>query len=843
MRVLYRSVLGAVAPIVFSLSLAASAHAQVTADSGQNTWSLGTSQNGETPISQRLDFSDQVEGAHILLPLSDGARVFEIQSVSRAVLGDVSLVGEWVDADGTFHLTQGGAGLSGRIEIGNEIILLRPAGDGRVDLISATSSHFADMREEERLVVAQGRAIARASEQGVVPVVSHITPDFERRYGLATRLRAQDLVFAINEALALDGEAVRLELIAVRDADTGTGSEPGISFETVDGISAEVIVSAVLPSSRTVQVNDTATAFATVINAGAETATACGLQLTGSDPSGAFTYQTTSAANVPTGTANTVIDIAPGAAQSFVFGFTPSAVFEPGGDLPLEFFCSNRASAPITPGVNTLWFSASANPVPDIVAISEVGAGSGLNTVAGVVDIIDRQRNGAFVVATTNVGVTGNITVSAAPTNGNLPLTVRVCQTNPTTGACLSPTAASVSLSIAANDTPTFAVFVIGSVPIGHDPANNRIQVEFRENGNLRGATTVAVRTLMSAPVLPTVSFLYSDADVILPAHFRNGPVAAADNTPIDNAITNPGATLGRVLFYDRRLSANNTISCASCHSQATGFSDTTTFSAGFEGGLTGRHSPGLSNARYYSRGNFFWDERADTLEDQVLMPIQDSVEMGLTLEEAVSKVAAEDFYGPLFTAAFGDSEVTSDRMSRAMAQFVRAMTSADSPFDQALADGPLGSQAFRANFSESEFLGLQLFMPVPGSDIQDVGCGACHNTLAHISDDIHNIGLDLVDTDEGAGNGEFKSPSLRNVGVRTHFMHDGRFTTLADVIDHYNTGVNDNPNVDQRLRNGPNPQILNLSDEESAALEAFLHTLTDNAFLTDPRFSDPFVD
>ena len=137
----------------------------------------------------------------------------------------------------------------------------------------------------------------------------------------------------------------------------------------------------------------------------------------------------------------------------------------------------------------------------------------------------------------------------------------------------------------------------------------------------------------------------------------------------------------------------------------------------------------------------------------------------------------------------------------------------------------------------------MQLFMPVQGSNIQALNCAACHNTLAQVSDDIHNIGLDATnDADDGAGNGEFKAPSLRNVAVRPQFMHDGRFTTLAEVIEFYNSGVQANPNLDGRLRQGPNPQRLNLTDEEKAALEAFLNTLTDQDFLTDERFSDPFA-
>jgi cytochrome c peroxidase len=606
------------------------------------------------------------------------------------------------------------------------------------------------------------------------------------------------------------------------------------------------VVAAVLPSSRAVQVDDTATAFVTLINSSETDAVNCGIQLLAGAPTGSFSYQTTNALNALTGTPNVGVDIPAGEAQSYLFAFTPTAEYT-GGDLPLEFACENADAAPQRAGVNQFWLSASTTAGADIVAISDTGSAVGLNSSPGIVETIDRQKNGAFVVAISNVGSAANLTGTPVLSHDGIRVTPLICETNPATGACLAPAAADVDFFIGANASASFAVFVREGLPVSFDPANNRILVEFTEAGALRGSTSVAVRTLMSEPVLPQIPYLYADADIDLPNYYLNGPVGGADNTPIDNHITNPGAALGRVLFYDRRLSANNTTSCASCHSQETGFSDPAQLSFGFDGELTGRHSPGLSNARYYANGHFFWDERAETLEDQTLQPIQSDVEMGLTLEEAVSKIAAEDFYSGLFTDAFGDSEVTSDRMARAMAQFVRSITSYNSRFDAALAAGAVGSAGFQAQLTDQEYLGVQLFMPVNGSNIQDLGCAACHNTLAHISDDVHNIGLDAAnddDADAGNGLGEFKSPSLRNIGVRTHFMHDGRFATLAEVIEHYNSGVIASPNLDPRLRQGQGqPLRLNLTDDEAAALEAFLHTLTDNQLLTDPRFSDPFID
>ncbi|MCB9713940.1 MAG: cytochrome-c peroxidase [Myxococcales bacterium] len=331
------------------------------------------------------------------------------------------------------------------------------------------------------------------------------------------------------------------------------------------------------------------------------------------------------------------------------------------------------------------------------------------------------------------------------------------------------------------------------------------------------------------------------------------------DNTPSDNEITDAGATLGRVLFYDRTLSANHTISCSSCHGQANGFTDTATFSEGFDGGLTGRNSMSIANARFYAPGHFFWDERADTLEDQVLMPIQNEVEMGLTLEELVDRVSAQPYYPALFEDAFGDPDVDTQRISWALAQFVRSISSYRSPWDEGIEAGGTPGGPF-PNYSAQENRGKDVFFG-PGR------CAVCHlgqpgpppppgaplpNVAIFMLNEAANNGLDaaLVNDDNGLGdvtgdpglNGVFKSPSLRNVELTAPYMHDGRFSTLREVIDHYDSGVEDHPNLDPRLR-APDgsPQRLNLSEADKDALEAFLRTLTDDALIEDPRFSDPF--
>lgn len=332
-------------------------------------------------------------------------------------------------------------------------------------------------------------------------------------------------------------------------------------------------------------------------------------------------------------------------------------------------------------------------------------------------------------------------------------------------------------------------------------------------------------------PVLPASPAGYVAYAVDnLPNYYTNGPVAATDNTPVDNPITDAGAELGRVLFYDDRLSHNDGASCASCHVQENGFSDPNELSIGFEGGLTGRHSMGLTNAKFYERGSFFWDERAATLEEQVLMPIQDEVEMGSNLPDLVAELQSTQYYPELFERAFGDSTVSSERMAQAMAQFVRSMTSYQSKYDVAREAGRAGSPAFRAQLTAEEAAGHALFA---------TNCAGCHGTDAHVADVPQNIGLDATNDEDNGINGRFKVPSLRNLAVRDGFMHDGRFATLEEVIEFYSSQIQDNP----RLGPGLTPGGFNFTEAEKTALLAFLNTLTDEVFLTSELFSDPFAE
>ena len=347
-------------------------------------------------------------------------------------------------------------------------------------------------------------------------------------------------------------------------------------------------------------------------------------------------------------------------------------------------------------------------------------------------------------------------------------------------------------------------------------------------------------------PFLPAEPFDYFTYAVTnLPEHYFPSPpfgdAGAAINTPANNPITNHGATLGRVLFYDKRLSINQSISCASCHTQDTGFADVRQLSVGYDGSLTQRHSMGLTHAVFYSSGRFRWDETAETLEIQCLIPIEAENEMGLPLAALRGRLASTPFYQQLFENAFGDASVTDERIARALAQFIRSMVSYNSKYDLGFELGELGFPSFELVFDDSELLGQQLFERTPNS----VNCHECHTTAAQIGNEPRNIGLDLVNTDDGAGNGRFKVPSLRNIAVRGRFMHDGRFESLAEVVQFYDLEVQDNPDLDGLLREDGDPdgkpERLNLTRRERQALIDFMETLTDHQFLNDPKFSDPF--
>ena len=310
---------------------------------------------------------------------------------------------------------------------------------------------------------------------------------------------------------------------------------------------------------------------------------------------------------------------------------------------------------------------------------------------------------------------------------------------------------------------------------------------------------------------------------------------------------------LGRVLFYDKSLSVNNSISCASCHKQELAFSDHEQFSNGFENLRTSRNSPPIQNLMGTLNDNtfgmpndqtLFWDGSETDLRSLVLKPITHRVEMGMrSPQDLVEKLRSISYYEELFNNAFGSPEITADKVSEALAGFVGSIESNKSRFDVNL-------NTLENSFSEMEKRGEELFFG-------DYDCGSCHqlqlasgynpNTAAF--GEMVNIGLVMQTQDPGFADvtenpqdhGKFKIPNLRNVALTAPYMHDGRFETLEEVIDHYSTGVVNSANLDARLMENGQAVSLNIPPEDKQALIAFLHTLTDQDMVTDPKYSNPF--
>ena len=321
------------------------------------------------------------------------------------------------------------------------------------------------------------------------------------------------------------------------------------------------------------------------------------------------------------------------------------------------------------------------------------------------------------------------------------------------------------------------------------------------------------------------------------------------DNTPGTNPITDEGATLGRVLFYDKNLSLTNTVSCGSCHKQAFAFGDPDLQSTGHDGGLTGRHSPRLSSARFGEEEKFFWDERADNLEEQSTMPIQDHIEMGFSgnngdpdIDSLITKMEGLSYYNELFNLTYGDQTITEERMQNALAQFVRSMQSFDTKYDVGRALVGNNNAPF-PNFTTEENNGKTLYMTN-----NQAGCNRCHRAPEFdIDPDSQNNGIIGVLGSPGSIDlTNERSPNMRDIvnsaGVENGpYMHDGSLATLMDVINHYDDVPNDpaNTNLDDRLQ-GPGGN-LNLTDTEKAELLAFLKTLGGLNLYTNEKWSDPF--
>jgi cytochrome c peroxidase len=316
---------------------------------------------------------------------------------------------------------------------------------------------------------------------------------------------------------------------------------------------------------------------------------------------------------------------------------------------------------------------------------------------------------------------------------------------------------------------------------------------------------------------------------------------------PADNPMTEEGIALGRFLFYDPILSLDSSISCASCHQQAYAFSDPNALSEGVGAALSLRNSMSLANVGYYSRG-LFWDGRAPTLEAQALHPVEDPLEMAESWDRVEAKLRRHPDYPRRFREAFGvedRSEMDRYLVAKALAQFQRTIISSTSPFDFANYDW--GEET--VFFSPSELRGRNLFFAEPDDQSEShPGCSHCHTSVLMTTNEYLNNGLTLAPNlsefpDLGFGlttgrlidNGKFRTPTLRNTALTAPYMHDGRFQTLEEVLDHYSSGGHYAPNLDANIL------PFTLTAQEKADLLAFLHTMTDTAFVRKEALGNPY--
>jgi cytochrome c peroxidase len=376
--------------------------------------------------------------------------------------------------------------------------------------------------------------------------------------------------------------------------------------------------------------------------------------------------------------------------------------------------------------------------------------------------------------------------------------------------------------------------------------------------GTTTAITTVdpyaAIKLAFGANIDPTVLENYAN---------QGKPAYIVKNNLGNNVITDKTATLGRVLFYDKNLSINNTISCASCHKQNFAFGDTALVSAGVEGGLTIRHSMRLINTRFANEAKFFWNERAASLNIQTTMPIVDHLEMGFSGENGrgsintlIGKLSTINYYKELFKFTFGDSIITENRMQNALASFINSIQSFDSKYDIGRAQVNNDNQPF-PNFTATENQGKALFITAPvfnGAGLRTtggLGCNACHNAPEFDIDPntLNNGIIGVANSANGIDITNTRAGTLRDItnaagAINTPMMHTGALRNLRAVINHYNT-INLNPrntNLDPRLRPGGNGQNLNVTEAEIAAVVAFMQTLGGNNVYVNKKWSNPFL-
>lgn len=309
---------------------------------------------------------------------------------------------------------------------------------------------------------------------------------------------------------------------------------------------------------------------------------------------------------------------------------------------------------------------------------------------------------------------------------------------------------------------------------------------------------------------------------------------------PMDNPLTEEGVELGRKLFYETKLSGNNTQSCAGCHFPEHSFSDTSVFSTGIDGLQGTINAMPVINVGWMS--HLFWDGRVKSIEDQAFSPVVNPVEMHNTWNNAVASLQADPIYPPLFEKAFGTDQIDSVLVVKAIAQFERTLISGDSPFDKYLR----GENSGWSDFDIYEaYQGYALFL-----DNEKGDCFHCHGDQYNplwTDNKFHNNGLDATFTDNGLGdvtgdpndNGKFKTPTLRNLAYTAPYMHDGRFATLDDVLMHYAFGVTNSPTIDPLMQKA-NVGGNQLSVEERRLIKKFLLSLSDDSFVTNPDFKKP---
>ena len=315
---------------------------------------------------------------------------------------------------------------------------------------------------------------------------------------------------------------------------------------------------------------------------------------------------------------------------------------------------------------------------------------------------------------------------------------------------------------------------------------------------------------------------------------------------PFDNPSSEEGVELGRMLFYDTRLSANNTQSCASCHLPQASFSDTTAYSSGIDGIAGTRNAMPIINAGWMEDG-IFWDGRAVTLEDQAFEPVPNPIEMHQGWKETVAKLQEDPEYPLLFERVFGSDQIDSVMVVKAIAQFERTLISGNAPFDKFLAKNfATGSSGWSQDKELLAYQGFAIFMDENKGD-----CFHCHGDQYNPlwTDNIfHNNGLDANPQDPGlaavtgnpADHGKFKTPTLRNLAFTAPYMHDGRFQTIDQVIQHYSSGLQSSPTIDPLMKN-VGQGGAQLTFQEQQALKWFLLSLSDSSFVENPAFQNPW--